>query len=134
MKSVLRSIIINAIALFVTSNILMGLKIEGDFIVYLAAGIVFYIISFILNPVLKLITLPVNVATLGFFSFLINAPIFYLLTVIIPQVKISDFTFQGLSLAGFVIPRIYFSTFFAYIVVSIVFSAIISGIKWITER
>lgn len=112
----------------------MGLKIEGDFLIYLSAGIVFYIISFILNPVLKLITLPINVATLGFFSFLINAPIFYLLTVIIPQVKISDFTFQGLSLVGFVIPRIYFGTFFAYIVVSIVFSAIISGIKWITER
>lgn len=134
MKSLLRNTVINSFALFTTSQILSGIKIEEGFYTYLSAGIVFYIFSIILNPVLKLITLPINVATLGFFSFLINAPIFYLLTVVIPQVKINGFTFQGLTLAGLIIPEIYFSAFFAYIVISIVFSAIISGIKWIIDK
>ncbi|MCL5970778.1 MAG: phage holin family protein [Patescibacteria group bacterium] len=134
MKTLIRNVTINAVALFATSLVLSGLTIEGTFTTFLTAGIIFYILSIILNPILKLITLPLNVATLGFFSFLINAPIFYLLTIIIPQVRISDFTFQGLTLAGFIIPRIHFNTFFAYIVVSVVFSAIISGIKWTTEK
>ena len=134
MKSLLRNTIINSAALFSTSQILSGVKIEGGLYVLLLGGIVFYMAGFFMRPVLKLVTLPFNMATFGFFSFLINVPILYILTIIVPQIKIDAFTFQGVTVSGFVVPKVSLNTFFAFIVASVVLSAIISGIKWMMDK
>ncbi len=41
------------------------------------AGVVFYLINTVVKPIIKLLTLPINLITLGLFSFVINALAFW---------------------------------------------------------
>lgn len=134
MKSLLRNTVINGVSLYSTSLILNGVKIEGGFLTYVFGGFALTLMTFILKPILKIITLPINLVTFGMFSFLINAIILYFLTLFVPQIKITSFVFQGVTLAGFVVPKVSFNAFFAFIVASVVLSFIISFIKWLTGK
>lgn len=133
MKSLLRNTIVNSFSLFIASQILSGVKITGGLQTYIFSGIILTIMTLILRPILQLITLPLNLITFGTFSFLINVIILYLLTVVVPQISIKAFTFPGLNLYGFIFPKIELNTFFAFIVVSIVISAIMSFVFWLIK-
>ena len=133
MKTLIRNIAINALALFILSQAFEGVKISGGLTTLLFGGFVFSIMLLILKPILSIITLPINFLTFGSFTWVINLVLIYLLTIFVPQISINAFIFQGVGFAGFVIPKLAFNSFFAYIVCSVVFSAIISLIKWLFE-
>ena len=134
MKSIVRNIAFYSFALFLTSQALPGVKIFGGFWTYIVGGIALTLLFLILKPIISIVTLPLNIVTLGAFSFLTNAIIFYILTVFVANISVSAFTFSGFTFAGFVIPKFYLNNFFAFIAASIVLSAIIGGLKWITEK
>ena len=69
-------LIVNAIALIVVAYFVPGVHIssfEGALIAALVLGVV----NAILRPILILLTLPVEILTLGLFTFVINAVLFY---------------------------------------------------------
>ncbi len=99
----------------------------------LVAGFVLTLLLKILKPVLSLLSLPLNIITLGLFSFVINVIIFYVLTVLVVGIVISSFTFSGISFAGFVVPKIYFNTFFAFVLVSLLQSLIVTLLGWLIK-
>lgn len=134
MKSILRNVAFYSFSLFAVSQVLAGVKVSGGFWTYILGGITLTLLFAILKPILSIITLPLNIITLGVFSFLINVIILYLLTIFVASIAISAFTFNGFSFAGFVVPKLYLNNFFAFVLASIVLSAIIGGLKWITER
>jgi len=57
-------------------------------------------LNIILKPILVLLTLPINLMTLGIFTFVINALILMLMGQIIPDFKLSGF---GAALLGSVV-------------------------------
>jgi len=133
MKSFFRSIVIDASALAFLPHLFAGFQINGGIGSYLLAGLVLSLMAMTIKPILNLLTLPLNMITLGTFSFITNAIIFYILTVLVPQVTIVPFLFPGLTFAGFVIPKIFFGTFLAYVICAFTFSVIITAIKWLIE-
>lgn len=134
MKGILRNTIFNAISLFVLTQILSGVKVNGGFGVLLFAGFVLSFLFIILKPVLNLFSLPLNLVTLGLFSFLTNAILLYLLTVFVPNVVITQFTFNGFSFAGFIVPVMHFNTFYAYIIAAGFLSITINFFNWLTRK
>ena len=133
-RSILRNIAFYSFALFLTSQILSGVRVTGGFTTYLLGGLVLSLLFLVVKPILSIITLPLNIATLGIFSFLINAVILYLLTVFVANVTINRFDFPGFSFAGFVVPSLSFNDFFAFVIASIVLSVIIGALKWLVDR
>ncbi len=133
MKSILRTVIVHAVALFACTQLIAGLKVLGGIDTYLFGGLVLSLLSFFIRPVLTVLTLPFNFATMGAFSFLTNALLLYFLTLFIPQIIVTPFVFQGANLLGFIIPKISFNLFFAYIVCAFILSIITSGIYWLIE-
>lgn len=133
MKSLLRSTALNTLAMVVAQAVLSGLQVTGGFSTFVLGGLLMTLMSLFLKPVLRILTLPLNLVTFGLFSFFTDAILLYLLTVFVPQVSINAFTFPGTAIAGFVIPRIAFNTLLAYIVVSISLSLIVTGSKWLLE-
>lgn len=133
MKSILRNIVINAVGLLATSILVPGFKIYGGFETILFGGLIFSIISFFIKPILSLLTLPFNFATLGLFSFLTNALLLYLLTLVVSQITVLPFIFPGFSIAGFIIPKMAFNLFFAYVASAFILSLITSTIWWIVD-
>lgn len=133
-KSIIRNIAFYSFALYVVSQVLTGIRVSGGFWTYILGGITLTLLFLILKPIISIITLPLNIITLGAFSFLINIIIFYILTIFVTSITVSAFTFNGFVLAGFVVPKLYLNNFFAFLVASIMLSAIIGGLKWMTEK
>jgi putative membrane protein len=109
------------------------MKVYGGFATYLVAGLVLTLLLMILKPILNVLALPLNIITLGLFSFVINVIIFYILTVLVVGIIISSFTFPGFSFAGFIVPKIYFNTFFAFVLVSFLQSFMVSFLSWLIK-
>lgn len=134
MKILLRNTAINAFALSLLPGLLGGVTIVGGLPTLFIAGLIFGFMYTFVRPILHVFTLPLNFLTFGMFSFVINMIILYFLTVLVPQITISSFTFKGFSYLGFVIPQIHLNTFFAYFIASLILSAIVWGVKWLMAK
>ncbi len=134
MKNFFRNCLFNSFAIFFLSQVLPGVKVSGGLFTFLLGGLALTLLLVLLKPVLNLLALPFNILTLGFFSFLSNIIIFYLLTVLVTGISISSFMFPGISYFGFVIPQIYFNTLFAFLIVSFLQSICVSFLNWLMEN
>lgn len=123
-----------ALSLFFLTGLISGVKVAGGFWTFVLGGLILTLLFIVLRPILGLITLPLNFLSLGSFSFIINAFLLYVLTILIPEISIKAFTFQGVNLAGFIIPKFYFNTFFTFIVSSIVLSLTKFSMDWIIQE
>jgi putative membrane protein len=72
LRFLLGRLIAVAVALVVTSWVIPGLEITGGPIALLGVAALFGIVTALLGPVLRLLTLPLNVATLGLFTLVVN--------------------------------------------------------------
>jgi putative membrane protein len=133
-KSILRKIIFYSVALFLTAQIFEGVKVNGGMLTYILGGVVLSLLFLIIKPILSIVTLPLNIITLGLFSFITNAIILYLLTIFVANISIAAFSFRGLSFLGFVIPGFSVNNFFAFIIVSVLVSFIVGFLKWLIEK
>lgn len=87
---ILLAIIINTIAVLVTTYILPGIHLKS-FWTALWVAIVLGIVNAILRPIIFILTLPINILTLGLFSFVIMGLLVYLVSAIVPGFKVDNF-------------------------------------------
>lgn len=87
---ILISWLISALAILVASYILRGVHISG-FTAALVVAVVLGLINAILKPLLLFLTLPINILTLGLFTFVINALIIILTADLVPGFKVDGF-------------------------------------------
>jgi putative membrane protein len=66
-------LIANAAALWVASYLLAGIRYTGSWPGLLGVALVFGVVNAFIKPVLVVLSLPVQVLTLGLFTFVINA-------------------------------------------------------------
>ncbi|WP_303673976.1 phage holin family protein [Vampirovibrio chlorellavorus] len=82
--------VLTAAILMLVDAITPGIHISG-FGTALLAAFVMGLVNFFIRPVLMLLTLPLNLLTLGLFSFVINALLFALVAWLIPGFEVSNF-------------------------------------------
>ena len=73
MVSFLLRILGNSVALYVASWFVPGFIFSGGLKEYAIAGIVLGLLNMIVRPILKMVSLPIIILTLGLFTFVINA-------------------------------------------------------------
>lgn len=134
MKSFLRNTLFNAFSIFLISQAISGMRVSGGLMTYFIGGVALTLLMLIVKPVLSILTLPLNIITLGLFSFFINVIIFYLLTILVVGISVTSFTFSGVSFAGFIVPKIFFNTIFAFILISLIQSVIVSFLSWLIKK
>lgn len=88
--SIIINWVISAIAIIITGYLLPGVHISG-FGTALVTAVVLGIINAFIKPVLILLTLPVNILTLGLFTFVINALIILLVSNLVSGFKVDGF-------------------------------------------
>lgn len=133
MKRLLRYFLINLASLFLTTRLVPGLMIDGGFRTLAYAALVFMMINFLIVPVLKLMFLPLNLLTLGIFSWIINVLALYLLTTIVPQIKLVPFFFPGYNLSGFSIPAMELNVLYVAILASFVIGFTSHIFQWLID-
>lgn len=87
---ILLRLLLNGAAVYLTDYILTGVKV-ADFVTALIVAVVLGLANFLLKPLLILLTLPINVITLGLFTFIINAIIVLVVDYLIPGFQVDNF-------------------------------------------
>lgn len=82
--------LVSTAAILITAYLLPGVDV-ATFGVALIVAVVLGIINMFLRPLLLLLTLPVNVLTLGLFTFVINAALVLLAARIVPGFAVAGF-------------------------------------------
>ncbi len=90
MKNFLLRWIINIAALFIVVYVAGGISVDSWQTV-VAAAFILGLLNAFLRPILVLLTLPFNILTLGFFTFVINGFIFYLTAKFVKGFSVIDF-------------------------------------------
>jgi len=72
MKLIIR-ILVTAAALWLTTQVVPGIRIESSLTAFLIVAAVFGLVNAFVRPVVRLLSLPVTILTLGLFTFVINA-------------------------------------------------------------
>jgi putative membrane protein len=112
MVLILIKLLINALAIFITAELIPGVQLDGMYGALIVA-LVLGLINAIIKPILMLLTLPINFMTLGLFTFVVNAAMILLAS------KIVD---------NFAIP-----SFWTALVFSIILSVVSSILTWIAK-
>jgi putative membrane protein len=73
---------INAVALYLAVMIVPGITLFGNWVSILWLALIFGLINALLRPLLKVLTCPLIILTLGLFALLINTFLFWLTSVV----------------------------------------------------
>jgi len=90
MKWLMTKWLILTISIMIASYLIEGIKVSGFFSAFFAAAIL-GILNVFFKPVLLILTLPVNILTLGLFTFVINAMILMMASGVIKGFYVSGF-------------------------------------------
>jgi putative membrane protein len=84
MNKFLLRLLINAVALYAAVSLVDGIQAVPDtnWVSYLGLGLIFGLLNALVRPVLKFLTCPLIVLTLGLFTLVINTVLFWLTGVI----------------------------------------------------
>lgn len=133
MKSLFRSFLINLLALWTTSHILPALEISGGVKGLVVGALAFMVANAILVPLIRILLLPLNLITLGFFAWLANVLAFYILVNIVPYFKVLPYYFPGISDNGFTVPAVDLAAFQVVVVASLIIGIIIHFVSWLAK-
>lgn len=124
--SFLLRVIINAVAIWLATLVLPGLDVVGGndtsttVLVFLVVALVFGLVNAVVKPIVKLLSLPLYILTLGLFTLVVNAAMLWLTGILSEQtdygLRIDNF---GTAVLGALIVS----------VVSLVLSVVIPGAR-----
>ena len=81
---------LSALAVFVTARILPGVKLDG-YVTALVVAVVLGVANAVLRPILLVLTLPINIMTLGLFTFVIIGGMVELVSWLVPGFQVAGF-------------------------------------------
>ncbi|MGI5827407.1 MAG: phage holin family protein [Patescibacteria group bacterium] len=108
----LTNLLISGLAVFVTAYILDGVVVD-NYLVALLVSVLLGLANAVLKPILLIFTLPINILTLGLFTFVINA----IMVIIVSSV-----------VAGFTVTNFWWALLFS-LLLSVVNSILLSLVK-----
>ena len=82
---------VNVAAIFVASVFVHGVDYADDWLVLVAAGLVFAVVNWLVRPVVVMLTLPAVLLSLGVALFFVNVLMLYLTAWIVPDFRLASF-------------------------------------------
>lgn len=78
-------------AILLTVYIVPGVSVTDGWLTVLLAALVWSVITLLIKPVLTILTLPITILTFGIFSLILNALLFWAMSLIVPGFVIAGF-------------------------------------------
>lgn len=131
-KPIIQAFLVNAMALWVADYFLTGFNIDNNVKVFSIAAGVLIVVNFAVRPLLELISFPINLITLGLFSWIINVALIYIVVLLVDGIKLSSGVllldkFGPLSIT---LPNIQLGEFLTLIVATF----IIGLVNWVLRK
>ena len=87
---IITKLLLTVLALLLVSNYIPGITV-ASFYIALIVAIVLGLVNLILKPILIILTLPITLLTLGLFTFVINAGLFWFVSTFIDGFTVDGF-------------------------------------------
>lgn len=84
------NLLVNGFAVFVAAYLLPGVEVD-NFLTAVIVAIVLGLVNAIIKPIFVLLTLPINILTIGLFTFVINALLVMLVSSIVSGFEVTNF-------------------------------------------
>lgn len=133
MKTLLRNLLINMVAVYGTSFVVSGFTYQDGLKGLVLGAIGLMVVNLAIVPLLKIMFLPLNLLTFGFFTWVINVIALYVLTTVLPYLKLMPFYFPGTSLNGLIIPALDLNVLHVAIIASFLIGLISNFLHWLTK-
>jgi putative membrane protein len=131
MKRFIRSIVFYTAAIYIVGLIIPGFKVTSDIRGLILSGLTLSIMFAFVKPILHFLLLPINLLTLGLFSFLSSILTFYLFLFLFPSmVKIQPWVFSGVIFAGLKIASFTVGRFITVVLSTFLISFIVGTISF----
>ncbi len=78
-------------AVLLTVKLVPGVSIAGGWETTLLVALVWSVIATVIKPVLSILALPITIITFGLFSLVLNALLFWAMTLIVPGFVVAGF-------------------------------------------
>ena len=82
--------LISALAVFFVGSTLPGIHVP-DYMTALWVALGLGVVNLLVRPILVLVTLPINILTLGLFTFVVNGLMFWLVSVFVSAFRVDGF-------------------------------------------
>lgn len=89
--------------------------------------------SLLIKPIINVLLLPINLITFGLFKWLSAAVSLYLVTLVVPGLRIERFFYPGMVTSWLDIPQLSFDGLMAYVAFSLLISFVTSIFNWLVK-
>jgi putative membrane protein len=84
-------LVVNAFALWLAAQVINGVHFDGSLLALAVVALIFGIVNTLIKPLVRLLTLPLTVVTLGLFALVVNALMLLLTSVLDTSYSIDGF-------------------------------------------
>lgn len=88
--NIIINLILSTIAVIISAYVLPGVSVDG-FLTAVVVAVILALVNTFIKPIIKILTFPISLLTLGLFSFVINALMVLLVTFIVPGFRVDGF-------------------------------------------
>lgn len=132
-RRLLLTLLIHMSAVAIVASVVPGIIYSGGLKNLLVIALVFGGVNLFIKPILKALALPIEIATIGIFTVVINGGMLMLVTKLVDGFSILSFPFPGVNINNFIIPPFTIPEWGTAIAGAMLIGAIVSFLYWLTE-
>ncbi len=133
MRFLLRPLFIYLVALTFLWKILPFLHFTSQNTLVFAA-LALFMLNVVLKPFIKILLLPINIITLGLFSWMVHVVVIFLATLVVPGFTLTAASFPALRIGHYLIPAINLSIVWTYLLFSFLVSVTVAFFDWLLTK
>jgi len=89
-KKIIIGVVLNALALYAVTYFITDIQYTGGIVFFLIGGFIIGFLNVFVKPLMKLLSFPIMLITVGLFTLVINAIIFWLTMEVVNGIHFSD--------------------------------------------
>ena len=132
-RKLLLILLINMAAVALVASVIPGVQYEGGLRNLFVIALVFGGVNLLVKPILKGLALPIEIATIGICTVIINAAMLLLVANLVSGFTILPFPFPGIALGSFIVSPITLPAWGTAVVGALLIGAIVTFLYWLTD-
>lgn len=130
MRGIIREWFLYLLSLYVLDYVFSFIFIANRSVL-IAAGTSLFLLNTIGRPILKILWLPINIVTLGLFSWVINIVVILIVIYLVPGFRITALDTQAIQIGRLFVPAINLRLQWTYIAFTFILAWTISLLRWL---
>jgi putative membrane protein len=130
MRWIIREWVLYILSLFILDSLFSWIRISGPQTL-VATATTLLILNTVGKPILKILWLPINIITLGLFSWVLSIIVVVLVVLFVPGFHIDMFTSSAFDIGRFHFPAIHLKFFWTYFLFSFLLAWAVGFLRWL---